>query len=346
MRRGALLIAALLSALAGSGCLRFGYGERAVKIDDAGADASAGRGGASVAGTGGEWSVAAGSGGGGRGGADASESDAGLDAGTDAMPSDAGLDAAVMDSGADAGSDAGTIEVPDAGSDAGAMNPDAGAADSGPPTVYPGCPEQAGVLFCDGFEDPGFSRWGYPVSHNGALERTTARKRTGMASLLATTNGPSALSEARRAAVVLDHQMSGDAWLRFYNYVPSSVTVNQHFSVGIISETAMPYDGFELRILPSGVDINSSSGVFPGVRSFPRDRWVCVELHVLIDPAKGRFEAFLDGLPAVQSSEVKTLPADGMSVAEIGIHYAGANQGPVQVYVDDVAIARFRVGCD
>jgi hypothetical protein len=71
--------------------------------------------------------------------------------------------------------------------------------------------------------------------------------------------------------------------LRFYNWVPDTVVVTQHFSVGVMSETPMPYGGFELRILPAAVEINSTAGVF---------------------------------------------------------------QGPVEVYVDDVVVARSRSPCD
>jgi hypothetical protein len=122
----------------------------------------------------------------------------------------------------------------------------------------------------------------------------------------------------------------------------------QHFSVGTMTEAAMPYDGFEFRILPMSVDINSSSGVFPGMpmKTFPRDRWVCVELHVSIDATDGLFEAYLDGVLAVTSGHVKSLPADGFTAAEVGVKYAGAMQGPVEVYVDDVAVARTRIPCE
>jgi hypothetical protein len=223
---------------------------------------------------------------------------------------------------------------------------DAGAADGGSVVVSPLCPERPGAAFCDGFEDPEFSRWEYPVSHNGTATRSTAHAHSGTTTLLATTGPPSPLTEARWATVALARQKSGDAWMRFYNWLPSSVVITEYFSVGVMSEIAMPYAGFELRVLPSLVDINSSNGVTPGKVSFPRDRWVCVELHVFIDPIAGVYEAYLDGKIAARSQDTNTVPADGFTAAEVGVHFAGPNQGPVEVYVDDVVVGTARIPCD
>jgi hypothetical protein len=326
----------VLLTLGCAACVRFGYGEQTDPGDsrrDAGSpDSSGGRGGTGRGGAGGDGS----SGAGGKAGAVAGC--AGCDAGMGGN-GDGGRDA----------SDAGEIQLPaEAGTDAEVVEgpSDAAAADGGPAVVHPLCPERAGMLFCDGFEDPEFSRWKYTISHNGAVTRSTEHTRSGTTSLLATTGPPAQLTEARWATDVLAKQKSGDAWMRFYNWVPSEVVVTQHFSVGVMSESAVPYDGFELRILPTLVDINASNRIYPGTVSFPRDRWVCVEMHVKIDASAGEYEAYLDGALAVRSPPVNTLPADGFTAAEVGIHYAGPSQGPVEVYVDDVVVGRSRIPCD
>jgi len=316
-------------ALSATGCLRFGYDKDASSHDagnkDAGPVSRGGRGG----------SGSGGSGGSGTGG-DAGRS---LDSGSQ----DAG--AAGSGDGGEDDADAGGIEVP---RDAGATEvpADAGNPDAGTVVISPLCPERPGVAFCDGFEDPDFSRWEYPVEHNGMLTRSTAHAHSGTTSLLATTGPPTEGTEARWATVALANQKSGDAWMRFYDWVPGTVVVTQHFSVGVMSEITMPYEGFELRIRPSLVDINASNTVFPGTLEFPRDRWVCVELHVRIDPSAGIYEAYLDGMLAVRSPPLNTVPADGFTAAEVGIHYADPAQGPVQVYVDDVAVGTSRIPCD
>jgi hypothetical protein len=323
-----LLLTALLSCvLSAPGCLRFAYSAR--DKDDAGSD--------SRAGGGGRPSTNAGEGGAGSGGADAGDSGSG---GSD-QPSDAGSQLRDADPDPD--------EIPDAApddSDAGGVTvpADAAAADGGEPIEL--CPDRPELLFCDGFEDPVLSnKWDYNVVQNGTTSRTTSRKRTGVAALLATTGPPQQGTWARWATEVLAKQKSGHAWMRFYNWVPGTVDVTAHFSVGVMSESVLPYAGFELRLRPTHVDINSSSGVFAGTTQFPRDRWVCVELHVHIDPAVGVYEAYIDGVLAVTSGQLDTRPADGFTAAEIGVHYADPSQGPVQVYVDDVAVGTARIPC-
>jgi hypothetical protein len=141
--------------------------------------------------------------------------------------------------------------------------------------------------------------------------------------------------------------MSGDIWFRFYDFIPSTVTINTHVSIGVVSEIMPPWGGFSLELYPTHVVLNSQNGMFQGTRQFPRDQWVCVELHVHIDPVAGMYEAYLDGTLAARSTTpLNTLPVDGYTSAEIGIHYADANQGPVEVYVDDVMLATTRVPCD
>jgi hypothetical protein len=335
-----LLITVLCCAPGATGCLRFGYDalrESSTSKRDAGIDAGSGTGGAAPrGGRDGGGAGKAGNAGAGASALDSGSQDANAGEGGDGEAGAHASEAGVIDIPSDAGSDAGVIDVP---TDAGA---DAGAADA------PLCPERMDALFCDGFEDPGFSRWQYTEAHNGMLTRSTVRAHSGPTSLYATTGPPAQGTEARWATTVLDHQKSGDAWMRFYDWVPNSVVVTEHFSVGVMSEIAVPYAGFELRILPASVDINSTSGVYPGTVVFPRERWVCVEMHVVISANAGVLEAYLDGVLAVTSGPtlVNTLPADGYTAAEIGVHFAGPNQGPVEVYVDDVVVGRTRIPCD
>jgi hypothetical protein len=249
--------------------------------------------------------------------------------------------------------DAGLTDSLDAGSDAGSdAGGDAGAADSGV-VASQKCLERPGAVFCDSFEapDPDFMLWSFESLTNGTVARSMTRARTGQWSLRsATTQG--AGTQARLATLELNKQMSGDAWMRFYNWVPASVDIQQHFSIGIISEADIPWNGFEVRILKGDiVDLNTSSalvvvdGVTPKV-TYTRDAWVCVEMHVFIDAIAGFYEAYLDSTLAVRSPMTDTTTASGYSAAEVGVHYAPTDQGPVELFVDDVVVARSRIGCD
>jgi hypothetical protein len=281
-----------------------------------------------------------------------SQSDAAFDSGLDAIGAAGSSDAGALGDGSTISDDGALGRGPDSGpmdanlSDGGSADGgrlDSGSIDSGPANL---CPEQPGMIFCDGFEDPTFSRWSFKVVSNGTLTQSTTRFRSGAGSLRATTGTAKMGNVARYATQALAHQKSGEIWLRYYYYVPSSTVVTSHFSTGVMSELVPPYFGFSLLVRPAQVAISALSTTFPGTLTFPRDRWACVELHVQIDPTAGIFEAYIDGALAVRSPPTNTLPTDGYTSAEVGIHYADTSQGPVEVYVDDVSAANTRIPCD
>jgi hypothetical protein len=240
--------------------------------------------------------------------------------------------ATAQDGGGHTPTDSGTVD-------------DASVRDGAAPTNL--CPERSDALFCDGFEDPAFSRWSYTKITNGSVVRATTPVHSGAGSLRATTGAVGTTNNAARyGAKVFANQKSGDIWLRYYYFVASSVVVNPYFSSGVVAEIEPPYFGFSLIILPDRVDIGAFDTRYPGTLVFPRDHWTCVELHVKIDPSAGIFEAYLDGALAAQSPATNTLPAKGYTSADVGIHYTDLAQGPVEVYVDDVVAANLRVGCN
>lgn len=299
---------------------------------------------------------------------DAPHRDGGSDRGSDAAIADAAsrdasaLDASVRDASdpeaAIGAAEAGALDatLPDgAMHDDGSMDggpvdgglidgaePD-GAVDGGPVDL---CPERSDALFCDGFEDPTFSRWSYTVLMNGTVNRTTTRSHSGAGSLRAATGASGSNNAARYGVRALDHQKSGEIWLRYYYYIPSSTVVDTVFSTGVVAEIEPPYFGFSLLVRPSRVDIGAFDAVYQGTMAFPRDRWTCVELHVQIDAAAGIFEAYLDGALAVRSPATDTLPDMGYTSVDVGIHFTDPAQGPVTAYVDDVLAANTRLGCN
>jgi hypothetical protein len=340
--RPLLAFALVAIALGYGGCLRFGYSEQKQARDsgsDSGADGGSGpneggaggRGGASGAGAGGD-------GQGGDGGGGGAGGDPAADGGShpeDGGATDAGAtDASVTDASV---TDASVTDADPGDEDGGEDDPDAGASL---------CPERSDALFCDGFEDPNFDRWSYAVINNGTATRSTTFKRTGEASLRATTGAAMFDNAARYATNELGSLKSGELWMRYYYFLPNSVTINSHISAGVMSEIQEPWAGFSLIVRASRVDLSTMSGPVQGTMTFPRQRWVCVELHVTIDPSAGRFEAYLDGALAVRSGPTNSVPADGYRNAEVGIHYAEAAQGPVEAYVDDVFVGRSRIPCD
>lgn len=341
-----LLVAGLLS---GTGCLRFAYDDRQPShTADAGMDGgqqlptdaggaqgdaqtmAAGSGGSDAAAwTGGMSGRAAGGGGAaGRVGVDAGDA-GGFDAAT---PEDAGTtDASAPDA---AGGDAGSR---DGGVDAGVPGSDQTAA----------CLERPGVLLCNGFETYPFTpQWEFNIIDNGVAELSTERRHSGVGALRATTISAREGTAVRLSSRVLAQKRSGDIWMRYQYYVPSTTQITTWISSGVMSELDPPYDGVDLLIHANYVEIESMLGYFDEGVPFPRDRWVCVELHTYVDDTSGYFEAFLDGVRVAKSGTGDTLPATGYTAAEFGIHYAEYRQGPVEVYVDDVAVGTARIGCE
>ncbi len=257
--------------------------------------------------------------------------------GSDAMTSADGgrpIDAAVDAGGAmDGGREADADDDDDEDDE-----PDAGGGST--------CLERDDALFCDGFEDPDFAQWDYTAIENGTVTRSTARVRTGAASLRATTGASGQTNYARYGARVFDHQTSGDIWLRYYYFVPSSTAVSTMFSSGLVGEIEPPYFGFSLTIRPDRTDIAAANTLYRSSTPFPRDRWTCVELHVKIDSSSGYFEAYFDGDLAIKSPNTDTVPDMGYTNVDLGIHYTDPGQGPVEVFVDDVVAGNQRVGCD
>lgn len=260
---------------------------------------------------------------------------------------DAGKDAEVSD-GAAVPIDSGSVDAAhhdDAGTpmDSGPEpEDDAGGTDAATPDL---CPGRDDAVFCDSFEDPDFSSWSYPVISNGKAEPSTDRRISGEHSLHATTGPAMAGTAARWGVRAFDHQKSGDIWLRSYYYMPSSTVANPMFSTCVVAEIEQPYFGFSLAVFPSRVAIAHFEDFYQGTLPFPRDRWTCVELHVHIDTRAGISEAYFDGELAARTPEMDTVPDRGYTSVDVGIHYTAPEQGPVEVYVDDVVAGNTRVGC-
>lgn len=355
-------IVALAVLLNGTGCLRFAYGEvdrQSGYRRDAGMDAGASQNQSDAGPHIDPQLPAAGASAGVGGNGSTGGSTGGSKAGVGGDGSDDTGDASVVDAGllSDAGSvDAATPEAGSGGAGAAASGgaggaSSGGAGGAGGAAAFAICDQQPGVIFCNGFEEaqpwtPNL--WSYEnVTHGGTEERTTTRTYGGSAAVNFATNDNSRETAARIAYKRLGAMMSGEIWLRYYYYLPSSVTINPYFSAGVMSEQGAPYQGFSLLIYPSSLQIESALiGSQPVTFTFPRNRWVCVEHHAVVDPSTGYFEIYVDGDFKVKTGKGNTVPGGGWTNAEVGIHYVGEGQGPVSVWVDNVVASTTRYGCD
>lgn len=271
--------------------------------------------------------------------------DGGLDAGADggavgmdAGPRDAGppTDAGPVDAGgADAGADAGT----DAGArDAG--TPDAGAGETGCDGPL------ASAVVCDGYEsDPG--PWSGATERSGSLERSTTFSAVGAYSLHPETTAVNGQAAVR--ADGLGPFNDGDLWVRTNIYVPASASIFD-FTFLYVGSVVMPYQGVSL-----GIGRDGRAGAYSTISStyvsdfdrliFPRDRWVCFELHVAVSETAGAVEVYMDGALAASRTALDTLPIGEFTYAATGIDYTDPTQGPLEIYLDEYALSRARLPC-
>lgn len=236
--------------------------------------------------------------------------------------------------------------------DAGAPN-DAFAVDTGVPNdawAQPGVdafvedafvpPVDAGVSYCppgarvcDDFEMGPVSRQP-PFDWGPDVVQSTARAHRGAASGLFET-----MAAGEQPSVGVDFTTPPtDIWARFWAYVDSANVV-QESSLFAVNEGVPPYGGTSLLLNDSGLAVYTSGGTgtyLSGV-PMPRDRWVCLSMHVVVGPM-GTIDVSLDGASVVSGVADTRLPA-GVNNASVGITYTGSAQTPPLSYaIDDVAI--------
>lgn len=98
-------------------------------------------------------------------------------------------------------------------------------------------------------------------------------------------------------------------------------------------------------LVPGQFLITVKGSTFGFTGDLPRDRWVCIELHVAIDPA-GFVELALDGGAAMRTATTDTTVTGGYTQADVGIHYATAAQTPAELWADEVVIDTIPIGCN
>jgi hypothetical protein len=115
--------------------------------------------------------------------------------------------------------------------------------------------------------------------------------------------------------------------------------------LGVISEYEQPWFGFSVLVFPDGIGLENGDTSRKINTSFPRNQWVCIEMHVKIDATNGAFEFYMNG-NKISSILGDTLPDQGYTSFEVGIHYADFNQGAITTYTDDVKLGTGRLGCN
>ncbi len=205
------------------------------------------------------------------------------------------------------------------------------------------CDEIDGLLLCEAL-DGNSSLPTVNASEPSTLTFDTSRRYRGSASQHSHTEGSYAV--AWRLGQRLGRITADDIHARWYMYVPSSIT--QPIASTHLVEDTMPYHGVVFGVnngMPEVV--YTGSGGAQGAALMPRDRWTCVQVHIVVHPTAGLIETWIDGVPSARVDALNTLPAAGYNNVHIG-HFSGGSQHSevADVWTDELAVGTFPIPCD
>jgi hypothetical protein len=273
-----------------------------------------------------------GGGGGGGGGAGGSAADLGsrtVSAGSDLSlppePSDGGVVMLVRDLG---------------------RSPDLTAhpADLAPP---PSCNPSAATL-CEGFEN-GLNAWTI-VADTGTVTLDATHVHRGALALKVHTSALVSGDYAEAAVSTTAGFPTSSLYARAWIYVPSGFDPGPA-SLMRVAQSSSPYSTADFQLEGSGLSTWSDltgSQIYHGIAGvIAHDTWSCVEWQVLLS-ATGAMNVWLDGTavaPLSLPEDLSSSPPPGEIEIGIAAQAISTDIGARDLWIDDVAIAGARVGC-
>jgi hypothetical protein len=201
------------------------------------------------------------------------------------------------------------------------------------------------ALLCDGFEATDMGPWNYLVQQQGRAERTTARAFLGAASLETETFDVSVTKAARWGLSDLFSGLdAGDLYVRAYLQLSSATQIVDHASILVVANGSPPYPSTFVLLRPGTLSVLTDGVGIAVPYAFPRDRWVCVQLHIAI-ASDGYTELSVDGEQVARTAAMNTRVAGGYTTLDVGVHYATAPQPPVQLWIDEVVADTSPIAC-
>lgn len=202
------------------------------------------------------------------------------------------------------------------------------------------CQDRPGVMFCDGFEDAGLAAW---PDLRGAIVQQTNLKYRGAGALQAMSNLP----QDTAAATVrpFGSFTTGDIYLRAWFYVPTGPAVIS--KVNLLDIYGGPGDGMVVLVDQNRLVVFAapSATTLTTQLTVPRERWFCVELHVAVADAGGSVRLDVDGIERAAATNIRTRPDPGFSGLSVGTLFLAADQAPLTIYVDELALGTQPHGC-
>ena len=203
-----------------------------------------------------------------------------------------------------------------------------------------------GALLCDGFEAVDVA-WDYQIEDFGSVIRSEARGAQGTASLKISIETVDEYKYARWGKnAVLDFLDSGELHLREYIFMPSSTVVTDQLSIMVTGNQVDPFPSANVLLTPGEIHavVEGTNAIAPF--ELPRDRWVCVELHLQISGSDGAIALEIDGSTIVSAQSIDTRVGGGYSNIDVGFHYATPAQPASEMFVDEIVAATSPIGCD
>lgn len=203
-----------------------------------------------------------------------------------------------------------------------------------------------GALLCEGFEAADVM-WDYTVIDQGTATRTTTRAASGVAALEVTTTDAAAFKYARWGRNgVFPALTSGDVYVREWLWLDGSTVVTDQLSVLVFGQGVTPFPSANLLLTPGAMTLKVDGAGTPTALEFPRDRWVCVTVHLVIDAVAGSAELSLDGTMVAAVTGIDTDVAGGYTNLDAGVHYATTDQGAATLWIDEIVADTQPIACD
>jgi hypothetical protein len=199
------------------------------------------------------------------------------------------------------------------------------------PDAAMSCAGIAGVIACNNFEteDPGWTK--LETNGTATLDPTTAF--TGEKALLATVAAVGGKAVRTRGIDMADRY-----YAKFFAKVPADSDTTG-IALLHIGETSGQYLGTNVEISNGmlGAAVQSAN-LYDYPAAITRDKWLCLELDLVISETAGRVIVRSDGTTVLDRGAIDTKPVGAVGDLEVGISYAGAAN--TKVLIDDVVVAR------
>jgi hypothetical protein len=202
-----------------------------------------------------------------------------------------------------------------------------------------------GVAVCEDFESGGYdaSTWIAGMENGAAATVDGAHAHdSGFALHLHTpagSGGRAGISEIRFSPKDAD-----DLFVRLWLYQPALVADGRLTS---ISQTDAPFGGVDLYLEATSIGIeNKVSNNFHGGTGTPLEagRWTCIEQELAISSPNAT-RAWIDGLLVIDAADATATTTPPGSV-DVGLDFYDTQTRPdTDVWIDDVAVDRARIGC-